>query len=123
MGGRTRAIYADSQKAMTDVGSLQDGSALRKIAGLFDRNHSSVANILAGRCPSFGIGPRKKAPLKFPFLLAKAAARRNERVSQFMELLQFSNFWIRRQIALPNLGFFRHLNWSREGVQQNHWTR
>src|SRR5450830_318553 len=60
MGRRTRIIYTDSQKAiMWD--RWRKGESLQQIAQLFDRNHSSVSNILA---VSGGIRPppRTRAP-------------------------------------------------------------
>lgn len=60
MGRRTRIIYTDSQKAiMWD--RWRKGESLQQIAQLFDRNHSSVSNILA---VSGGIRPppRARAP-------------------------------------------------------------
>jgi len=56
MGRRTRIIYTDSQKAvMWD--RWRRGESLQQIAQLFDRNHSSVSNILA---VSAGIRPPQR---------------------------------------------------------------
>ncbi|NUU04405.1 IS30 family transposase [Herbaspirillum robiniae] len=46
MGRRTRIIYTDSQKALM-WDRWRKGDSLQQIAQLFDRNHSSVSNILS----------------------------------------------------------------------------
>lgn len=59
MGRRTRSIYTDSQKALM-WDRWRKGESLQQIAQLFDRNHSSISNILS---VSGGIRPppRKRA--------------------------------------------------------------
>ncbi|WP_293779096.1 IS30 family transposase [uncultured Oxalicibacterium sp.] len=59
MGRRTRIIYTDSQKALM-WDRWRKGESLQQIAQLFDRNHSSICNILS---VSGGIRPppRKRA--------------------------------------------------------------
>ena len=54
MKRKPRIYYSDSQKALM-CERWRQGDSLQKIAQLFDRNHSSVSQILAetgGMCPA-----------------------------------------------------------------------